>query len=266
MPFHNVTANRLDLACNAALDRLRENVQGAIIQAAAGMPVEGIDEPATTEHVITTWNREADAIAKRLPFPIRATRTGAISFALAPNTPQAWFSAIDTLIYLAVQQRLKAKSMREDVPGDKAGILAATRQATLYEEMTDLLLLMLAPESGIERQSSGRNSRWEVLRRTKRGKEVAWDTFQRQAKAILEENQGKEAKRGFYHEQLAKYAAIKLQIAASGPEYRDLTLGRHIHGEFQSSFDRLIGHQGRRIRSAPAYGGDSPEKESFKPK
>ncbi len=82
--FYSVTAKRLELARNAALKRFRKNVDGAIVLAAAKMPMDfgdlkdGPRPPGEVfiERLIDFWNRQVDAIDGRLSFPIRMERTG----------------------------------------------------------------------------------------------------------------------------------------------------------------------------------------------
>lgn len=252
MPFHKVTPMRLELAREALLARFRKNLDGSIIQAAAGMSADAEDEPDMVR-IGCWWNRQVDAITERLPFPIRAGGVDARSFCLAPWTKEAWSRSVETLIYLSVQQGLKIRAMREDMPG--MSVLADTRQAEVFEGMADLLMLWIIPERGIERQSSGRNSRWEVLRNTKRGKEVKWETFQRQANRILAENQEAEKKKVFARHLYQLTAGINLRIQGSDPEYHDTVLPVFIPS------DRLPSSAGRMADMGIQNKGDQMTQE-----
>ncbi len=104
-------------------------------------------------------------------------------------------------------------------------------QAVLYDWMADYLLLMRVPERVIQRQSSGRVSRWEKsLRRTKAGIAAQREAFQREVMDIEAIDQRMELIRQFRRDISAKHNLAERQIRANH-EYKDFYLSRWLFGD-----------------------------------
>jgi hypothetical protein len=199
------------------------------------------------------WNSQADEIEARYgPFPLRFE---APACHFAPRVPrsesgrQLWAHAVEVLLFYSVMKRNEAEDLRDEFPlvehfpgrfsAAEALIEERIRQAEIYDSMADVLLMSIVPASFIERQSSGRGSIWERLRKTKLGVTLKREAFLRDTLAALRENQQREAILDGYRKERARFDEMMRQIRLD-PEAKDVAVLPLVLGELKTNFPAEI--------------------------
>jgi hypothetical protein len=198
------------------------------------------------------WNEQADKIEAHGPFPLRL-EVPACHF--APRVPrsesgwQLWVHAVEVLLFCSVMKRNEAEDLRDEFslvrhfpgafPAAEAMIEERIRQTEIYDHMADVLLMSIVPASFIERQSGGRNSIWERLRKTKLGVALKREAFLRDVTAALRENQQQEALRDSYRKERARFDEMMRQIRLD-PEAKDVAVLPFVFGGLKTNFPAEI--------------------------
>ena len=195
------------------------------------------------------WNSQADEIEERGPFPLRlegcqfAPRT-----ARSESHQQLWAHALEVLLFYSVMKRNEADDLRDEFPlvrhfpgtfQVESLIEGRIRQAEIYDSMADVLLMSIIPAKFIERESGGRNSIWERLRKTKLGVALKREALMRDIVAALRENQQQEALRDSYRKERARFDEMMRQIRLD-PEAKDVAVLPLVHGTLKTNFPAEI--------------------------
>jgi hypothetical protein len=191
------------------------------------------------------WNAQADKIEERGPFPLRLEE-----YQFAPRTTRSeshrdlWAHAVEVLLFYSVMKRNEAEDLRDEFPlvrhfpgtfTAEALIEERVRQAEIYDSMADVLLMSVVPQKFIERESGGRNSIWERLRKTKLGVALKRETLMRDIVAALRENQQQEALRDSYRKERARFDEMMRQIRLD-PQAKDVAVLPLVHGTLKTNF------------------------------
>jgi hypothetical protein len=223
-------------------------------------------------YIAELWNSKADEIAARFPDGFFRLRLGASPTArggtlyFTPSRPkttwQHWSHSVETLLFCSVLERKLANAIRAEAdamaePAELYHMLLepprnANEQAEIYDWMVDALLISLVPEKLIEREASGRQSRWDrKLRKTKIGMALKREAFMRHVLATLKENQLQQAKRQFYREEWARHDEMMRQIRLD-PGAKDVAVRPFVPMDLKTNLrhpqDPGLADSGKQIR------------------